>query len=624
MALFIDSELDDDEEDETLVDPEDFEKDDDTDEEIPQEIDETLGAMLPQIPLSESMIDYIFDPYMEEEAIEEGVISSISNWASDRMASKRAKRLITHIALLEKRIEMAKKRSLYRKAVPKLEKQLRDYKIELSKIELQLNADEKKDVQILKKKAKQSVTDNDTVKAMSESVMMEGFYSNRGFPKGKVPSSKLKVLGAPLLLPKNERAAARTEMYFKKLGKGVGPAARRAVTLAMNDVRADKRLSRSDKFKPIYCTMSRFSDSIDIELYGDITDEVSAKITVHLKDGKYEDYSVMASTRNKETSPKSEGVQFIDSEDPILMDEITFQEAVEANSTKINGFKGSINVNMQKAQGVTKIPPAQDNPNVKTWIGNVKDWIRKTIDWFKGDQNKSPVVKQSFTQVENQVGKLEGFIQSPQFLSSQKRDQAFTSPFRGQLRPTTAYASTDDFIDDEVTSEAADMEPEIKPIVDKLNSLGYTVKYASPGHTKLRKKEDNERDGKYYGKLYTDARIMFTSDYKLPDAPKGWKWRTVDKKDYLDVIPKEHDPKDGSPDEAFNKWKKEYMDSLRNWANSLPKADSSNITKANDNTAENKKRKSEEPNIITHESAEEEWGRITMESIIEDMLDNFE
>lgn len=33
------------------------------------------------------------------------------------------------------------------------------------------------------------------------------------------------------------------------------------------------------------------------------------------------------------------------------------------------------------------------------------------------------------------------------------------------------------------------MEDEIKPIVDKLNKKGYKVKYASPGHNKLRKKK---------------------------------------------------------------------------------------------------------------------------------------
>ena len=35
-----------------------------------------------------------------------------------------------------------------------------------------------------------------------------------------------------------------------------------------------------------------------------------------------------------------------------------------------------------------------------------------------------------------------------------------------------------------------DMEAEIAPIVDMLEEKGYRVKYASPGHSKLRKKED--------------------------------------------------------------------------------------------------------------------------------------
>lgn len=120
-----------------------------------------------------------------------------------------------------------------------------------------------------------------------------------------------------------------------------------------------------------------------------------------------------------------------------------------------------------------------------------------------------------------------------------------------------------------VIEEAANMEDEIKPLVEKLNQKGYKVKYASPGHYKLRRKEDREPDGVYNGSLYSDARIMFDQDYSLPNAPKCWKWRIVDGCKYLDVIPRKYNEKDGTPNEAFEKWKDEYMDSLKSFINSI-------------------------------------------------------
>lgn len=122
-----------------------------------------------------------------------------------------------------------------------------------------------------------------------------------------------------------------------------------------------------------------------------------------------------------------------------------------------------------------------------------------------------------------------------------------------------------------VVTEAADMEDEIKPIVDKLNEKGYKVKYASPGHNKLRKKEDQEPDGVYNGKLYSDARVMFDKEYNMGEAPKCWKWRIVDGCSYLDVVERKYDSEKGTPDEEFSRWKKEYMDSLKKFVDDLGK-----------------------------------------------------
>ena len=122
---------------------------------------------------------------------------------------------------------------------------------------------------------------------------------------------------------------------------------------------------------------------------------------------------------------------------------------------------------------------------------------------------------------------------------------------------------------DDIVEEAANMEDEIKPIVAEFERKGYKVKYASPGHTKLRKKEDKEPDGVFYGKLYSDARVMFDKKYDFPAAPKYWKWRDVDGCSYLDIVELSYTDKDITPDEAFSKWKTNYMNSLREYVKSL-------------------------------------------------------
>lgn len=136
--------------------------------------------------------------------------------------------------------------------------------------------------------------------------------------------------------------------------------------------------------------------------------------------------------------------------------------------------------------------------------------------------------------------------------------------------------------------ESKDMEDEIRTIVADLNKKGYKVKYASPGHLNLRKKEDKDLDGLYYGKLYSDARVVFDKDYGFPNAPKYWYWKQInDNRDYLDVKDCHYNSKDGSPNEAFSKWKTNYMNSLREWVSKLSnKNDSKEEDKRNNKTLE--------------------------------------
>ena len=136
----------------------------------------------------------------------------------------------------------------------------------------------------------------------------------------------------------------------------------------------------------------------------------------------------------------------------------------------------------------------------------------------------------------------------------------------------------------EYTIEAANIDKAITKIIDKLNTKGYRTKYSSAGHNNLKPWKDGDDDSKYEGKLHTDGRIMFRDDYDFPDAPKYWYWRTVDGKDYLDVTEIKYDPKDGTPSEAFQKWKNSYLGTLDRWVDNLP--DRMNAQKSKENKDE--------------------------------------
>lgn len=150
--------------------------------------------------------------------------------------------------------------------------------------------------------------------------------------------------------------------------------------------------------------------------------------------------------------------------------------------------------------------------------------------------------------------------------------------------------------------EAANIDSEIKPIIDKLNRKGYKTKYSSAGHEHLRKKGDEDKDGVYYGKGYSDARIMFEQDYKFPKAPRYWKWRKVDGKDYLDIVPLVYSKKNA--DDAFADWKKKYLASLSEWVDQLPERGKVEGPDASEHT------KSVNPDKEVKESVDESYNNL--------------
>ena len=143
----------------------------------------------------------------------------------------------------------------------------------------------------------------------------------------------------------------------------------------------------------------------------------------------------------------------------------------------------------------------------------------------------------------------------------------------------------------ETFTEAKKIDDDMIPIIKSLEGKGYDVKYSCSGHPSARVKNDGKRDGVRYGNLYTTARIVFGKIYDIGAAPDGWVKRTLNSKDSKDgneytalyVDDKLFKISDGTPKNAFYKWKSSYMDSLKKWVDELP---SNNRSEGTDSSIE--------------------------------------
>lgn len=124
-------------------------------------------------------------------------------------------------------------------------------------------------------------------------------------------------------------------------------------------------------------------------------------------------------------------------------------------------------------------------------------------------------------------------------------------------------------------SNDKDIPDLIEPIVKKLESKGYGVKYASPGHANTTFDNDRNEDGVINAKMVSTARIIFSRNYDFKNTPQGWDWKILSNGNKaLYARPYTYNEKMGSKEEAFQKWQTFYIDSLKEWALSLPKAGS--------------------------------------------------
>lgn len=182
----------------------------------------------------------------------------------------------------------------------------------------------------------------------------------------------------------------------------------------------------------------------------------------------------------------------------------------------------------------------------------------------------------------------------------------------------------EDYLEESVNfiySEAANIDPEIKEYIEKLNNKGYKTLYSSPGHKNIRAKEDPDKDGTYYGKIYCDARIMFDKDYKFGKAPKYWHWRQVDGKSYLDIIPITfNDESEESRNKQYDEWKEKYLKSLDEWIDSLPDASEKDSTKEDVKEDEKDDSKTDTKDTDTIDKKDAEEVKEITESVMTDLF----
>lgn len=138
----------------------------------------------------------------------------------------------------------------------------------------------------------------------------------------------------------------------------------------------------------------------------------------------------------------------------------------------------------------------------------------------------------------------------------------------------------------ELFSESSVKTPiEMSKIVDKLDSKGYKVKYASPGHLNTRFKNDRNKDLIINGKLTSTARVIFKNIEKKIEPPYLWEFKVLDGCTGLYVKPYSYSEEyQGSPEEAFKKWQEEYMNSLDQWASKRNNINGKNQDKQRNNS----------------------------------------
>lgn len=486
-----------------------------TKDNINHESDEDI---IKDIEFSEAVIDYINIPELQyDDLVEEGVGKIVGKIKERVVVSRSTCKLVVDIYMLKKRIKKANNRD-NQKLVIDLKRELIQKQKELSEIKRTSSPELQKEISNIEKTlekntAKFNIEDIKTESVENEDIILEG--------------------------------TSVTKEIAKRLEKSVDdPVDDNIILEKEDDTTLPPELKRLDELRG---QIENLTD--DLNKAKEKFSETGEK----LYENKIKGLTAKIEKKEKELAEKEKEAEKIQGEEITTEAYLSKFKSKEDNSLnidqRITGWKNTLDGVKQKLKDTIAL-------RSKTTL--VAD--RNELDKKIRELTKMQVI------FERNIKELE----EEKKTGKKARIVNYRPDRRYENKNKPVYASTDDILFDfDIMTEAANMEDEIKSIVDKLNSKGYKVKYASPGHRQLRKKEDAEPDGVYYGKLYSDARIMFEDKYSFHNAPKYWHWREVEGCSYLDITPISYNKDDGTPDKAFADWKTNYMNSLKSFVDDL-------------------------------------------------------
>lgn len=200
----------------------------------------------------------------------------------------------------------------------------------------------------------------------------------------------------------------------------------------------------------------------------------------------------------------------------------------------------------------------------KLQLKNDKKYMTNQIDLERNARNIEIANLKSEQKVNNAINKarIKKMKESPTTLEYQYDD--IDSLF-------------DNFFGESMKSGNPDIPDSIEDTINIIESKGYKVKYSSPGYANTRFKSDRNKDKVIYNKFISTGRVIFSYNYKFTETPKYWEWKALNNgTKALYVKPFTYNKTNGDKNEAFAKWKQSYLNELRKWAVSLPKAGTQN------------------------------------------------
>lgn len=238
--------------------------------------------------------------------------------------------------------------------------------------------------------------------------------------------------------------------------------------------------------------------------------------------------------------------------------------------------------NQKKINKYTKGQSSDARKSTNKFTNDISDSIDRNIDRYKKEAKYKTItgngpVTENISYLKDQVD----LLVERYYESDSEDDLKAVRLIREQFEDAVKHELFESY--DKENNGVKDIEDDIALLVKSLEDKGYYVKYASPGHPSLVKSEDYKKDKVYYDSLYSDARIVFSNKYDFPRAPEYWYWKQVPNKvSYLDIKPLEYDGPDDKKTvkNEYYKWKRNYMNSLKDWIKELPYNNSKEVNES--------------------------------------------